>query len=136
MVPPEPTSLVGAHMDQVLASDLYQKLMAQQKLPQLDQFARETGFDPRQDVRELLLASRPVRKTAAVGARQVQPEAGSRAWHETDPPWSVQHPDRQSDASGYCILDSTLAAAGEVPAIEAALDEWKHGSHKAPRSRC
>jgi hypothetical protein len=33
--------------------------------------------------------------------------------------------------SGFCILDSSLAAAGELPAVEAALDEWQHGAHKA-----
>src|SRR5580693_4386645 len=59
MVPPGSTSLVGAHMDQLEASDLYQKLIAQQKLPQLDQFARDTGFDPRRDVREILLVTGP-----------------------------------------------------------------------------
>ena len=33
--------------------------------------------------------------------------------------------------SGFCILDSTLAAAGDLPAVIAALDEWKSGSHTA-----
>lgn len=59
MVPPDATSLVGAHMDQLIASDLYQKLLAQQKLPQIDQFSQETGFDPRRDVREILLVTVP-----------------------------------------------------------------------------
>lgn len=35
------------------------------------------------------------------------------------------------EASGFCILDSSLAVAGEIPAIEAALDEWKSGAHTA-----
>jgi hypothetical protein len=34
-------------------------------------------------------------------------------------------------ASGFCILDSTLAAAGEIPAVNAALDEWTSGTHTA-----
>ena len=59
MVPPGATSLVDAHMDQLIASDLYQKLTAQQKLAQFDQFVRDTGFDPRRDVREILLGSGP-----------------------------------------------------------------------------
>jgi hypothetical protein len=34
--------------------------------------------------------------------------------------------------SGFCVLDSSLAAAGEVPAVEAALDEWSQkGAPKA-----
>ena len=38
---------------------------------------------------------------------------------------------RTLNTSGFCILDSSLAAAGELPAVEAALDEWKNGTHKA-----
>ena len=32
-------------------------------------------------------------------------------------------------AGGFCILDSTLAVAGDVAAIETVLDEWKSGTH-------
>jgi hypothetical protein len=34
-------------------------------------------------------------------------------------------------SSGFCVLDSTLAVAGEIAGIEAALDEWKNGTHTA-----
>jgi hypothetical protein len=128
MVPPGTTSLVGAHMDQLTASDLYQKLMAQQKLPQLDEFARSTGFDPRRDVREILLANGPsgsvllargkfnLKQEAAVGIKPIR--------HGQYNIWA-------GDTAGFCVLDSTLAAAGELTAVEAALDEWTSGSHAA-----
>jgi len=135
MVPPGPTSLVGAHMDQITASDLYQKLTAQQKLPQLDQFARDTGFDPRHDVREILLADGPqgsvllargkfnLKKDPAPGMKVVR--HGQYNIHVLESSTAAAIP------SGYCILDSSLAVAGDLPAIEAALDEWKNGTHKA-----
>ena len=130
MVPPGTTGLVGAHMDQLQASDLFQKLMAQQKLPQLDQFARETGFDPRRDVREVLLVSGP--SGTALLARgkfnlKPDPVPGMKVIRHGQ--YNIRAD--SSGASGFCVLDSTLAAAGEVPAIEAALDEWQHGTHKA-----
>jgi hypothetical protein len=34
----------------------------------------------------------------------------------------------QQAQSGFCILDSTLAAAGPLPALEAALDQYKSGN--------
>jgi len=128
MVPPGSTALVGVHMDQVLASDLYQKLIAQQKLPQLDQFARETGFDPRQDVREILLAT--------VGNGEVLLARGRFNLKQDPAPGmkTVRHGQysiRVQDTSGYCILDSSLAIAGDLPSVEAALDEWKSGKHTA-----
>lgn len=146
MVPPEPTSLVGAHMDQIKASELYQKLIAQQKLPQLDQFARETGFDPRHDVREILMVYGPQgtvllargnfnlkQDTVAVAGMKVirHGKYSIRTLPAQTAPGTP--PGTNPGApSGFCILDPTLAAAGEVPAVEAALDEWTQTRiHKA-----
>jgi hypothetical protein len=136
MVPPGPTSLVGAHMDQLTATDLYQKLMAQQKLPQVDQFARETGFDPRHDVRELLLVTGPQGTVLlARGKFNLKQYATSLTKPVRHGQYNIQVLERSAStpgpATGYCILDSSLAAAGDVPAVEAALDEWKSGTHKA-----
>jgi hypothetical protein len=58
MVPPGSTSLVGGRMDLLNQTELYRKLVATQSLPQVDEFARDTGFDPR-DVRELLFVETP-----------------------------------------------------------------------------
>ena len=131
MVPPGVTSLVGVHMDQVIVSDLYQKLIAQQKLPQLDQFVKETGFDPRRDVRELLYIYVPSGSVLVARGKFVMksdPAPGMKI---------VRHGEyniHAQDASGFCILDSTLAAAGELPALEAALDEWTGGSHDSAQA--
>ena len=140
MVPPGPTSLVGAHMDQLTASELYQKLIAQQKLPQLDQFARETGFDPRHDVHEILLVNGPQGSVLLARGNfnlKADPIAGMNVVRHgqynirTLPAASGTTASGTTTPSGFCILDSSLAAAGEVPAVEAALDEWaQKGAHK------
>src|SRR5437870_963166 len=56
--PSDAVMLTGVRMDEVRATPVYQKLLAQKRLEALDNFARETGFDPRKDVRELLFVSR------------------------------------------------------------------------------
>jgi hypothetical protein len=128
MVPPGVNSLVGAHMDQVVASDLYKRLVSQQKLPQLDQFARDTGFDPRRDVREILIANTlggsVLLARGTFGLKQ-EPLAGMKLVRRA--PYNIH----VLDNAGYCILDSTLAAAGDIGVLEAALEEWQHGSHTA-----
>jgi hypothetical protein len=131
MVPPGATSLVGAHMDQVIASDLYRKLIALQRLAQLDAFAHDTGFDPRRDVREMLLVTIP--QGSVLLARgtfnlKQDPIAGMTVVRHG------QYSIRTSGTAGFCILDSSLAVAGEIPAIEASLDEWDTGSHTAAAS--
>ncbi len=128
MVPPGSTSLVGARMDRIKQTDFYRKLAAAQPLPQVDEFARQTGFDPRRDVRELLyvetahgsvLLARGTFHLNSISLKGAQ---------------KTRHGDYEilgRGTGGFCILDSTLAAAGDVPAIEAALDEWKSGTHTA-----
>ena len=129
MVPPGVTSLVGSHMDALMASPLYEKLAAQQKLPQLDQFARETGFDPRRDVREVLMAYGPA--GAVLLARGTFNPKAAPMGADLKLVRHGQYNVYALDAAGYCILDGTLAVAGDLNGVMAALDEWKSGSHLA-----
>lgn len=128
MVPPGTTSLVGARMDVLKTTDFYQKMLAAQKLPQLDRFAGETGFDPRRDVRELLFAEAPAGAVVlARGTFRLNEPALTGVK-------TIRHGEYTifgQNTSGFCILDSTLAVAGDIPAIEAVLDEWKSGTHTA-----
>jgi hypothetical protein len=120
-------------MDQLMASDLFQKLTAQQKLPQLDQFARDTGFDPRRDVREVLLVTGPAGVVLLARGRfslKQDPAPGMKLVRYGQ--YNIRAD--SSGANGFCILDSSLAAAGDVAAIEAALDEWQHGAHNGAQS--
>jgi hypothetical protein len=126
MVPPGTTGLVGVHMDQIKQTELYRKLLASQNLGQIDQFAAETGFDPRRDVRELLYAT-----TAQGSVMMARGTFHIHAGRGTNVK-NIRHGDYMIVASGmagYCVLDSTLALAGEVPVMESTLDEWKSGTH-------
>jgi hypothetical protein len=128
MVPPGATSLAGTHMDQVKQTEIYKKMIATQSLVEVDQFALATGFDPRRDVRELLFTTNPygsvmlARGTFHLNSATLKGATKTR--HGQYDIWG-------RGASGFCILDSTLAAAGDIPALEAALDEWAHGTHTA-----
>jgi len=128
MVPPGATSLVGSRMDQIKQTEIYKKLLATQSLTQLDEFALETGFDPRRDVRELLFTTNAqgsvllARGTFHLNSATLKGAKKTR--HGQYDIWGL-------GASGFCILDSTLAAAGDIPAVEAALDEWTSGTHTA-----
>ncbi len=126
MVPPGATSLVGAHMDQIKQTDMYRRLVAVQGLSQLDEFARQTGFDPRRDVREILFVTGGSGAVLlARGTFHLKPDLlpnTSRTRHGQYQIWG-------DGRNGYCILDPTLAAAGDIGAVSAALDEWTSGAH-------
>jgi hypothetical protein len=128
MVPLGTTGLVGARMELIRQAPLYRKLVESSSIPQLDEFARSTGFDPRRDVKELLFAT-TARGDVMLARGTFHPDAASlknlsRTRHGEYDIWDQGN-------SGFCILDSTLAVAGDLPAVIAALDEWKSGSHTA-----
>lgn len=128
MVPPASTGLVGAHMDQIKQTEIYKKMVAAQSLAQVDQFALETGFDPRRDVRELLFVTTPRGAVMlARGSFHLNADTLKNAQKTRYGKYDIWG----QRGSGFCILDSTLAAAGEIPALELALDEWTSGAHTA-----
>lgn len=134
MVPADSVGLIGMRMEQLKSTPLFQKLVAQEKIPQLDEFARESGFDPRRDVRDLLFAS--TGKQTVLLARGtfhlnalLTDKAKKFSYHGyviVSTGGSSAIP--QAGRGGFCVLDSTLAAAGPLPALEAALDQYKSGN--------
>ncbi len=126
LIPPDSTFLFGAHMDQLRTTPLYQKLVAQKKLPQLDQFAAETGFDPRRDVRELLAASNG-KETVLLARGNFHIGNIQGVTRSTYKGYAIY----AHGEGGYCLLDSTLAVAGQLPELHAALDQYKSGNRAA-----
>jgi len=124
MVPPGTVSVLGVRMDQVKSTPMYVKMIAQRKLPDLDRFAQETGFDPRRDVREMLVASNGTAGASVVLARgSFSNISGAGKMKTFKHGVYVIHSD-ENDRGGYSILDSTTAAAGPLPGLYAALDHW------------
>jgi hypothetical protein len=57
LVPPDTVLLVGTRLEKLLKSPIYQKNFAGRQIPQIEDFARRTGLDPRKDLWELLFVS-------------------------------------------------------------------------------
>jgi len=138
LVPGNSVSLFGAQMEQVKATPLYQKLMSQQKLPQLDEFAANTNFDPRRDVRELLIASNLKRHSGVLLARgnfHISAESLAKmkdmrkSSYRGYTLWTTPSHD-----AGFCIMDSTLAIAGPVETMHAALDGYQQQRTGQPQT--
>ncbi len=133
LVPPDSVSLFGARMQQLKATPLFRQLLAQQKLTELDRFTMETGFDPRRDVRDLLIAwgnSTGSSVLLARGTFHLSPDAlakvkdAHRSQYRGYTIWSSG-----SDEAGFCIMDPTLAIAGSVSSLRRSLDQYQ-SSHK------
>jgi len=127
LAPSDATMLAGLRMDAVRATPLFQKLMTGRSLPQLDHFARETGFDPRRDVRELLIASDG--KDLLVAARGAFSEGGFTGVSKQS---YKGYPLYVRDQRGVGLINATTAVGGSLPAVKAALDRYKSGDRSGP----
>jgi len=54
LVPADTVFVAGANVDAIRDTPVYQKLLGRMPLPQLDEFAKRTGLDPRKDLSEIL----------------------------------------------------------------------------------
>jgi hypothetical protein len=54
LVPADTVAVVGAELDAVRGTAVYQKLLRNLPLPQLEEFTHQTGLDPRKDLSQIL----------------------------------------------------------------------------------
>jgi hypothetical protein len=134
---PDATVLAGVNVDQAKATPFGQYVLTtllQTQDQKLQQLATLTGFDPRRDVHELLLASTsaPGNKTGLVLARGVfDPDkiaaaaqsggAGAETYGGVS---IIEDPQHQN---GFAFLDSTLVVAGDLANVKAAIDRRQGG---------
>jgi hypothetical protein len=130
LVPADTEALFGARMEQLKSAPLYTKLIGQQKLPQLDSFASETGFDPRRDVRDLIVASSGRPNSGVLLARGTFHIAEVKTFKKVLYRGYVLSLTPKEDA-GFCILDQTLAIAGPTASMKAALDHYLSSTRNA-----
>ena len=57
LVPSDAVFVAGANIDAIRETPTYQKLLSRMPLPQLDEFSRRTGLDPRKDLTQVLSCS-------------------------------------------------------------------------------
>ena len=54
LVPADTVMVAGANVDAIRETSVYQKLLTRLPLPQLGEFSRQTGLDPRKDLSQIL----------------------------------------------------------------------------------
>ncbi len=127
LVPSDATMLAGVHMDALRTTPLFQKLVAGRSLPQLDAFARESGFDPRRDVRELLMVSDG--KDTLIAARGTFSQGGWAGLAKQSYKGVTLYTQGER---GAAFVDSSTAIAGTLPAVKRALDRHQSGGRSGP----
>ncbi|HUQ91848.1 MAG TPA: hypothetical protein VM120_09210 [Bryobacteraceae bacterium] len=134
MVPPDAAFIAGIHADQVKTSRFGQFLLDQLKSEEasMNKFISATGFDPRRDVAELIVASTDVRgkrqgKTLVIArgrfdAARIQSfarlEGSATMTYQGISIWTKGH----DEAHSFAILDESTAVAGDTGSLKFAVD--------------
>jgi len=137
LVMPDATLLADVNVAQAKASPFGQYVLTtllQEQAQKFQQFATLTGFDPRQDVSELLLASNSAagNKTGLIlalgtfdAAKITAAAQVAGAGIETYSGVAIiEDPQKQN---GLVFLSSTLAVAGDLASVKAAIDRRAGG---------
>lgn len=142
MVPPDAKVLAGVNVDQAVSSPLGQYVLG--LLPadaNFQQFVSVSGFDPRHDLHEILVAAVGPEKPAshlflARGAFNVdrllsmapKPQALTEQSYSGTRIFSGPGGGTGKDGMFFAFPDGNTAVAGDLASVKAALDRRSHGS--------
>ena len=129
LIPSDAMALAGVRIDQVRATPIYRKLAERNRLPGFNAFRAQSGFDPNQDIRELLLSSDGVSVLAL--ARGTFREKPSGNLNTSEYRGYSLYTNDGRDAMAF--LTTSLVVGGPSPAVRAAIDQYKSGRDGAPR---
>ncbi len=136
LVPADTAILVGSKLDKLRETPTYQKHFSQMSLPRLDDFAKETGLDPRKDVWEVLFCS----NGSNSGVLMVR---GKFAPGELEPKLERQGATRTryksynlfgDERNSVFFMNASTALAGSTSALKGILDGLDRSGSGIPAS--
>jgi hypothetical protein len=138
LVPADTKVLAGIRVEEVKKTPVYRELLAAEKLPQIEEFARETGIDPRKDIWEIVLASNGESTLALVRGKFTDggiTDSGKE-------PELAKKGVRRFPYRGYTLLgddrvvvvffNTSVAVAGPQTAVKRAIDARDGGQGRPP----
>ena len=139
LLPPNATTLVGVELERLKGTSAWRRFEEQHATDShFEEFVQETGFDPRRDVQDLLVAStgekqfvaaaRGVFDVTALGRKLREKNATIESYRGFELFGPEAKPDRaQQDPGRFCFLDTRTALAGSRSEVLAALDRKAGG---------
>jgi len=133
LVPPDTKLLIGANLESLRKSPIYQQHFATEFEAQLDTFTRQTGLDPRKDIWELLTCSDG--KSTVIMARgrftvaELEPQLDKQGAQKTKYKSYTLYGDERNAG---VFMNSSTAIAGEATAVRAILDRRDQAAAPPP----
>lgn len=124
LVPADTVFVAGANIDAIRDTPVYQKLLVRMPLPQLDEFTRRTGLDPRKDLSQVLSCSNG--KTGLLMARGKFRTADLEARLEANGAKRFEYKKRNlfGDQRGAVFFwNASTAIAGPTAQLQSLIDQ-------------
>ena len=132
LVMPDAAVLAGVNVDQAKTTPFGQFVLTQVQTTDIQKLAAATGFDPTRDVHEVLAATGPAgSKTGLALARgtfnpdQIAAAAAAKGGTTTESYGGFTIIEDQKQTHGVAFLSTSIAVAGDVASVKAAIDRSK-----------
>lgn len=136
LVPSDTVFVAGGNVDAVKETPVYQKLLSRVPLPQLDEFTRQTGLDPRKDLSQILSCSNG--KRGILMARGTYHVADLESRLEGRGARKSSYRNHNLFTSGpiaFVFLNSSTAVVGPDAELRAMIDRGGSGGGLPPALR-
>ncbi len=123
LVPADTVFVAGANLDAIRNTTVYQKLLSRVPLPQLDDFARQTGLDPRKDLTQFLSCSNGKRGLLMARGKFNRADLEARLEHQGVTPFTYKnHKLFGNEKQAIVFLNDSTAIAGPSAELRPILD--------------
>ena len=136
LVPSDTVFIAGANVDAIRDTPVYQKLLSRAPLPQLDEFTRKTGLDPRKDLSEVLSCSNGKQGLLMARGKYRVADLETRLQAQGAP--RVEYKKYRlfgTEQASIFFLSSTIAVAGPAPMLRSIIDQGGHSGGLPPALR-
>jgi hypothetical protein len=128
LVPADTVFVVGANLEAIRDTPVYQKLLSRMPLPQLDEFARQTGLDPRKDLSQILSCSNGKRGLLMARGKFNAPDIESRLQSKGGAPLSYKN--RRlfgTEQAAILFVNNSTAVGGPASELRSIIDRSAPG---------
>ncbi|HTS49036.1 MAG TPA: hypothetical protein VMH05_13895 [Bryobacteraceae bacterium] len=133
LVPQDTVFVAGANLDAIRDTTVYRELLSRAPLPQLDDFARQTGLDPRKDLSQILSCSNGKRGLLMARGKFNRKDLEARLEQQGAKPISYKnHRLFGNENQAIMFLSDSTAVAGPTPDLRSILDGRTKGGLPAP----
>jgi len=128
LVPADTVFVVGANLEAIRDTAVYQELLSRMPLPQLDDFTRQTGLDPRKDLTQILSCSNGKRGLLMARGKFNRKDLEARLQAKGAPPVSYKnHQLFGGEQAALFFLNDSTALAGPSVELRAIIDRPSNG---------